>query len=314
MTMHKIYILDQFHPAGVEWIKQRADVVCWDDPRIHDWHQHAQGVMVRTGKISGEDFRRAKVLKVVSKQGVGVNNMDLAAAKACGITVCNTPGINREAVADMALGMALSLSRRITEFDRMIRSGKAFNRNDFMGLEMWGKTIGIVGMGNTGTEVAKKYRQAFDAKILAFDPYVSDTHWADIPHERIRDLTDLWPRVDVLSIHVPYTPQTHHLVNAAVLAQLKPRAILVNAARGDIVDEDALYACMRTGHLYGAGLDVWSDVEPPLATHPLLTLPNVIATPHAAGSTEETQIKSSLRVAEQLLHVMNGGEPFHRVV
>jgi D-3-phosphoglycerate dehydrogenase len=104
------------------------------------------------------------------------------------------------------------------------------------------------------------------------------------------------------------------LVNAAVLAQLKTRAILVNAARGDIVDEDALYACMRAGHLYGAGLDVWSDVEPPLATHPLLTLPNVIATPHAAGSTEETQIKSSLRVAEQLLHVMNGGEPFHRVV
>ena len=312
--MHKIYILDQFHPAGVEWIEQRADVVRWDDPRIADWHQHAQGVMVRTGQISGEDFRRAKALKVVSKQGVGVNNMDLAAAKAGGITVCNTPGINREAVADMALGMALSLSRRITEFDRMIRSGQAFNRNDFMGLEMWGKTIGIIGMGNTGTEVAKKYRHAFDAKILAFDPFVDDTHWGDIPHERIRDLADLWPRVDVLSIHVPYTPQTHHLVNAAVLAQLKPRAILINVARGDIVDEDALYACMRDGHLYGAGLDVWSDVEPPLASHPLLGLPNVIATPHAAGSTEETQIKSSLRVAEQLLHVMNGGEPFHRVV
>jgi D-3-phosphoglycerate dehydrogenase len=95
---------------------------------------------------------------------------------------------------------------------------------------------------------------------------------------------------------------------------MKPRAILVNVARGDIVDEEALYACMRDGHLHGAGLDVWSDVEPPLATHPLLQLPNVIATPHAAGSTEETQIKSSLRVAEQLLHVMNGGEPFHRVV
>jgi D-3-phosphoglycerate dehydrogenase len=118
----------------------------------------------------------------------------------------------------------------------------------------------------------------------------------------------------VLSIHVPYTPQTHHLVDAAVLAQLKPRAILINVARGDIVDEDALYACMRAGHLHGAGLDVWSDAEPPLASHPLLSLPNVIATPHAAGSTEETQIKSSLRVAEQLLHVMNGGEPFHRVV
>lgn len=312
--MHKIYILDQFHPAGVEWIEQRAEVVRWDHPRIADWHAHAQGVMVRTGKISGEDFRRAQQLKVVSKQGVGVNNMDLVAAQACGITVCNTPGINREAVADMTLGLALSLSRRITEFDRMIRSGQTFNRNDFMGLEMWGKTVGIIGMGNTGTEVAKKYRQAFNAQILAHDPHVPANHWGDIAHERVHDLADLWPRVDVLSIHVPYTPQTHHLVNATVLDQLKPRAILVNVARGDIVDEDALYACMRAGHLHGAGLDVWSDVEPPLASHPLLSLPNVIATPHAAGSTEETQIKSSLRVAEQLLHVMNGGEPFHRVV
>jgi D-3-phosphoglycerate dehydrogenase / 2-oxoglutarate reductase len=312
----KVYVLDEFHPAGVDWLAGQAgvEVLRWGDTRRPGWHADADAVMVRSNPLTAEDFAKAKKLKVVSKQGVGVNTMDLVAAKKHGITICNTPGVNSEAVAEMALGMILDVGRRITEMDRMIRAGTLRNRADVLGQELWEKTVGIIGMGNIGTRVARKLHGAFNNRILAYDPYKPADHWADIPHQRLASLDDMWAQVDVLTVHVPLTDETRGMVGANGMARMKPTAVVVNVSRGGIVEEKALCAALKEGRLAGAGLDVWDGVEPPATNDPLLSLPNVVATPHAAGGTRDTQYLSSMAVAKQLLHVMQGNEPFHRVV
>lgn len=310
----KVYVLDEMHPAGLAWLSQRAEVIRWDDPACPHWHADADGVMVRAIPVTGDDFRQARRLRVLSKQGVGVNRLDLEAARVCGVTVCNTPGINRVAVAEMAMALVMDLARRVTQQDRLIRQGQHFNRNHYLGMELTGKTVGVVGMGHTGTEFARKMQAAFDAQIVAYAPRGQSPGWAGIKHRRVAHLDELWQTSDVVSLHIPYNDDNHHLVNARALALMQPHSLLVNVSRGGLIDEAALLHALQGGQLAGAALDVWQGVEPPPPDHPLLQLPQVIATPHAAGSTTETQAASSLAVAQQLWHVLNGGEPFHRVV
>jgi len=308
----KIYVLDSFFPTGIEFAEQRAEVIRWDDPRVKNWHEDADGLMVRMTRIKADDLARAKKLRVIAKQGVGVDTIDLVAAKARGITVCRTPGVNREAVAELALALALNVTRRVAEFDRIIRSGAVVERSDFLGLESWQKTIGVVGMGNIGTLVARKWHRAFEARIVAYDPYVAADIWNDIPHQRAKSLAELLPQVDILSLHLPFTPESNNMIGAAALALMKPTAVVVNTSRGGIVDEAALYQAISSGKLFGAGLDVF-DIEPPTTDNRLMRLPTVVATPHAAGGTIETQARSSLLVAEQLFEVLAGREPLGRV-
>jgi D-3-phosphoglycerate dehydrogenase len=264
--------------------------------------------MVRVKQISGEDIARAKKLRVISKQGVGVDNIDLAAAKARGIAVCRTPGVNKEAVAEMALSLALSVVRRVTEFDRLIRSGVKVQRSDFLGHESWQKTVGIVGMGDIGTRVARKWRGAFEANIIGYDPYVPADRWSELPHQRAASLAQMLPQVDILSLHLPLTPESRNMIDAAMLALMKPTAVVVNTSRGGIVNEAALYQAISSGKLFGAGFDVF-ETEPPTADHPLTTLPTFVATPHAAAGTVETQARSSMLTASQLFEVLAGGRP-----
>jgi D-3-phosphoglycerate dehydrogenase len=304
----KIYVLDSFYPAGVEYAAQRAEVIRWDDPRAENWHEDADGLMVRVKQISADDIARAKKLRVISKQGVGLDNIDLAAAKARGIAVCRTPGVNKEAVAEMALTLALSVVRRVAEFDRRIRSGAKVQRSDFLGHESWQKTIGIVGMGDIGTRVARKWRGAFDANIIGYDPYVPADRWSELPHQRAASLAQMLPQVDILSLHLPLTPESRNMIDAAMLALMKPTAVVVNTSRGGIVNEAALYQAILSGKLFGAGFDVF-EIEPPTADHPLTTLPTFIATPHAAAGTVETQARSSMLTASQLFEALAGGQP-----
>ena len=310
----KIYALDEMHPAGLEWLSQFNEVIRCDDPRRQHWYEDAEGVMVRSVPVPGEEIRQAKHLRVLSKQGVGFNLIDLQACKEGGVIVCNTPGVNRIAVAEMAMALTLALARRVPEFDRMIRQGRVFNRNNFPGMELTGKTVGVIGMGNTGTEYARMMQGAFRMRVLAYGPSAPADAWPDIAHERVASLDQLWPQADVISLHIPYRPQNHHLINAAAMAAMKPGALLINISRGGLIDEEALHASLVAGHLGGAGLDVWQGKEPPDASHPLLALPQVVATPHAAAGTEEALMAGSLAVAQQLWHVLQGGEPWSRVV
>jgi D-3-phosphoglycerate dehydrogenase len=308
----KVYVLDSFYPTGIEFAAERAELVLWDDPRVKNWHEDADGVMVRMTPIRAGDLARAKKLRVISKQGVGIETIDLVAARARGVTVCRTPGVNKEAVAELALALALSVTRRVAQFDRDIRSGGVVERSDFLGMESWQKTVGIVGMGNIGTLVARKWHAAFDARIVAYDPYVPADIWPDIPHRRANSLAELLPLADILTLHLPLTDESQGMIGAAALALMKPSAVVMNTSRGGIVDELALYDAIVAGRLFGAGLDVF-EREPPTAAHPLMRLPTVVATPHAGGGTYETQARSSLLVAQQLFDALAGREPLGRV-
>jgi len=308
----KIYVLDAFHPAGVDYAAGHAEVIRWDDPRAANWHEDADGLMVRVRPISAEDMARAKKLRVISKQGVGLDNIDLGAAKARGIAVCRTPGVNREAVAEMALTLGLSVVRRVAEFDRRIRAGDRVQRADYLGYESWQKTVGIIGMGNVGTLVARKWRGAFDADIIGYDPYVPADRWSDLPHRRAASLEEMLPQVDILSLHLPLTMESRDMINAARLALMKPTAIVVNTSRGSIVNEAALYQAISSEKLFGAGFDVFEN-EPPTVNHPLLSLPTFVATPHAAAGTIETQVRSSMLTATQLIEALAGGQPLGQV-
>jgi len=308
----KIYVLDAFHLSGVELAEKQAEVIRWDDPRAKNWHEDADGLMVRGKKVAAEDMARAKKLRVISKQGVGLDNIDLEAAKAHGIAVCRTPGVNSEAVAEMALSLGLSVVRRVTEFDRMTRAAGKVQRANYLGYESWQKTVGIVGMGNIGTLVARKWRGAFDANIIGYDPYVPANRWSELPHKRAASLEEMLPQVDILSLHLPLTPESRNLIDAARLALMKPSAIVVNTSRGGIVNEAALYQAISSGKLFGAGFDVF-EVEPPTSDHPLMSLPTFVGTPHAAAGTIETQARSSMLAASQLLEALAGGQPLGQV-
>lgn len=309
----RIYILDEFHPAGVELVARHADVVRWDDPQVGNWLEKADGVMVRTTPIRAEDLARTKRLKVVCKQGVGIDNIDVEAARAHGVAVCRTPGVNSEAVAELALALALAVGRRVAEFDRRIRAGETVRRADYLGLEAAGKTVGVVGMGNIGKVVARKWYRAFDAHIIGYDPFLPGDSWPEIPHERAGSLREVLPRADILTLHLPLTAQTRHMIGGTEFGLMKRNAILVNVSRGGIVDESALLEALKARRLFGAGLDVF-EAEPPTSNHPLMAMPTVVATPHAGGGTRETQERSSLLVAQQVLDVLAGKEPLARVV
>jgi D-3-phosphoglycerate dehydrogenase len=303
----KIYILDAFHPAGPEYAAKHFEVVRWDDPKVKSWHEEADGLMVRMTPIRAADLARAKKVKVICKQGVGFDTIDIQAAAKHGIPVLRTPGVNSEAVAEMAMALALSATRRVTEFDKMLRAGAKIERPKILGVEMWQKTVGVIGMGAIGTRVARKWKGAFEADVIYYDPYVKDA-----PHKKASTLEELLKASDLVSIHVPLTDETRKMIGAPQLASMKKTAVLVNTSRGGIIDEAALYDALKSGRIFAAGLDVW-EVEPPPKDAPLLSLPNVVGTPHAAGGTFETQERSSLRVATQVVEVLQGKPPQNRV-
>lgn len=305
----KIYILDAFHPAGVDYAAKHFDTVRWDDPKVKSWHEEADGVMVRMTPIRAADLARAKKVKVICKQGVGFDTIDIEAAAARGIPVLRTPGVNSEAVAEMAMALALSATRRVTEFDKMLRAGAKIERPKILGIEMWRKTVGVIGLGNIGSRVARKWQSAFEAEIVFYDPYVDAK---DLPYQKISHLNDLLGKADLVSIHVPLTDETRKMIGAPQFALMKKTAVLVNTSRGGLVDEAALYEALKAGRIFAAGLDVW-EVEPPPKDAPLLSLPNVVATPHASGGTFETQERSSLQVAMQVVEVLQGKPPQNRV-
>jgi D-3-phosphoglycerate dehydrogenase len=299
----KIYILDPIHQAGVDYAARHFETVRWDDPRAKHWHEDADALMVRMTPVRAADIARAKKVRIISKQGVGYDTVDVVAAKKHGIVVCRTPGVNSDAVAELALALGLTVARRITELDRRIRAGEKIARPDVLAVETLGKTVGVIGVGNIGSRVARKWAAAFDARVIGFDPYISSA-----PCELKPSLNEVLNTADLVTLHVPLNDETRHLISTREIAQMKKNAILVNTCRGGVVDEDALYQAMKAGHLFGAGLDVW-DVEPPPKDHPLLSLRNVVATPHVAGNTFETQERSALWVAQQAVDFLQGKPP-----
>lgn len=258
-------------------------------------------------RISRRFLAQCPQILVVSASGAGFDAIDVAACTEAGVIAVNQTGGNREAVGEHTLGMMLSLTKRIGETDKALRSGAVVDRIAYMGDDLYGKTVGIVGFGNTGTRVAELCSGLFAMTVLAYDPYVGANAISARGARKV-DLDELLCSSDFVSLHCPLTAETTCMIGAREYALMKEGAFFVTAARGGIHDEIALYEALKSGHLAGAGVDVWEQ-EPPPADHPLLSLSNVIASPHTAGVTHAARRRLALMAAEQLIDILRGGQP-----
>lgn len=252
-------------------------------------------------------LKRAPNLLIVSSNGAGFDPVDVDACTAAGVLVVNQSGGNANSVAEHALGMLLTLSKRILESDRALRREANVNRNALIGNEVQGKTIGIVGIGNVGRRIAELCKGLLHMKVIAYDPFLSAEVIAARGAEKV-ELDDLMRRSDFVSISCPLTKDNRRMIGAKQFALMQPHAFFITTARGFIHDEAALYDALRDKRIAGAGLDVW-DKEPPPPEHPLLQFDNVLASPHTAGVTKEARINMGKIAAEQILDALDGKRP-----
>lgn len=251
-------------------------------------------------------LQRCPDLLCVSAGGAGIDTVDLDACTRAGVAVVNQSGANAQSVAELAFGLMLSVARKIPQSDRLLHTERGFSRESLMGIELSGSTLGVFGIGNTGSRSAA-IAKGFGMRVLAFDPLLS----ADVIRQRGAepvDMATLLGQSDVISVHCPLDKTTANVFSARAFANMKPGAIFVSTARGGIHDEAALYEAIKSGHLGGAGLDVW-ELEPPPLEHPLLTLPNVVATFHTAGVTHQARRQVAAWAADQVIQVLKGERP-----
>jgi D-3-phosphoglycerate dehydrogenase len=265
------------------------------------------GVILGMDDVTARVIEAARQLKVLSRYGVGMDKVDVHAATDAGVVVTNTPGTNHIAVAELALGLMLSLLRRIPQHDSSTKEGSWARER---GAELAGKTVGIVGLGAVGREVAKRLR-GFDVRLLVYDPYVSSDVVEAQGAQRV-DLETLLREGDVVTLHAPVTEETRGMLGQQEFGLMKPSACLVNTARAELTDEDALYEVLKSGGIGGAGLDAFSQ-EPPPPQCPLLQLPNVVATPHIGATTCESILRMGTLAVENALQVLRGERPDHVV-
>lgn len=257
--------------------------------------------------VTGKVINSAPRLRVIVKHGIGVDNIDLDAAKEKGVIVANSPGTNREAVADLVFGLMLSLARKIPQSDRQVREGKW---PKVFGQSVWDKTLGIIGLGVIGKSVAQRAK-GFNMKVLAFDKYW-DEEFASANGIIRSEVDEILKESDYVTLHVPLMEETRNLIGEKQLSIMKPTAYLINAARGGVVDEDALYKALKEGRIAGAGIDVFST-EPPTQS-PLLGLQNVILTPHMGGFTDGALSMTSEFVSQVVVDALKGREIRSRIV
>jgi D-3-phosphoglycerate dehydrogenase len=257
--------------------------------------------------VHAELLKRAPNLLIVSSNGAGFDPVDVEACSAAGVLVVNQSGGNAHSVAEHALGMLLTLSKRIIEADRALRRDPNVNRNALIGTEAQGKTIGIVGLGNVGRRIAELCRGLLGMTVLAYDPYLTADEMAARGGEKV-ELDGLLRASDYVSINCPLDKKTRGMIGAREFALMQPHAYFITTARGFIHDEAALLEALRSKSIAGAGLDVWSK-EPPPAEHPLLQFDNVLASPHTAGVTKEARANMGRIAAEQMLGTLDGKRP-----
>ena len=242
-------------------------------------------------------------LKVVGRAGIGVDNIDLAAAKSAGVTVVNSPLATTVTVAELALGMMLAMAREIPRADASIKGGK-WLKKEFEGTELFGKTLGVIGFGRIGSTMAKR-AAAFDMEVLAYDR-LKDANETRLNGGNPVELDELLAKADFISLHLPLTPDTKNMLNAETFAKMKDGVYLVNASRGGIVDEDALLEALNSGKVAGAALDVFA-AEPP-GVSPLISHPKVVCTPHVGAQTVEAQARAGYDIATEIVAALKGEE------
>jgi len=263
-----------------------------------------EGLIVRSAtKVTRAVIEAGRRLEVVGRAGAGVDSIDVDAATERGVIVMNTPGGNTTAVAEHTLGLLLALARRLPAADATLKAGR-WEKNRLQGVELFGKTLGILGLGRIGSEVARR-ALGFRMQVIAYDPYLTGEAAERLGVAAV-ELDELFARADFITVHTPLTGDTRHLIGEAELARLKPGVRIINCARGGIVDELALARAIESGHVAGAAIDVFEQ-EPPPADHPLLRLEQVVVTPHLAAATDEAQAAVALAIADQIADALLRG-------
>ncbi|MEE9174304.1 MAG: hydroxyacid dehydrogenase [Thermoplasmata archaeon] len=303
----KVLVTDPLHEEALQALRRGCDVTVREVPseELPDVIEGFDALIVRSRtKVTRDVLTRDAGLRVVGRAGAGVDNIDVEAATERGISVVNAPGGNSQSVAELAVGLMISLARRIPEADRTTKAGR-WEKTRLRGGELAGKVLGLVGSGRIGSLVAQ-ICQDLGMETVAYDPYV-DPVAAQERGISLASLEQVLERADFVSVHAALTEETHHLLSGPQLALMKPTAYLVNVARGPIVDEEALVAALKAEKIAGAALDVF-EREPPSGS-PLLTMENVVLTPHIGAFTDEAQRRTGLLVVEQVMKVLEGDVP-----
>lgn len=290
-----LYILSDFHPGAVKHAQSLFDCVLHTDPQALRWREAATAILVKDYPIRVQDLKAASQLRAIGKQGVGVDQIDVAACAERGVKVFNTPGVNASAVAEMVVALTLNVARDISGlWYRQMALGESIRKETCNGLLLTGKTIGIIGMGNIGRQVARMFNGAFQTRTIAYDPFVPKDAWPDIDHKRVYDLDLLLSQADVVSIHVPLSPETAGMIGYDQLQKMKRTAILVNAARGGIVLEADLSRALDEKLIWGCGFDCHAQEPPRREMYmDLWSHEHYVGTPHVAAATDETQVATT---------------------
>ena len=310
--MKKVLINKPIHNKAIERLSQEVEVLApFDQPaeRVIEMLPDVHALILCAGlKVNDEVLGVMKSVEVIGRHGAGMDILDLEAASRRNIPVVFTPEGPTESTAEHAFTLMMGAARSLTFLDRETRSGNFHIRDRFVGRELYGANVGLVGFGHIGQRFAAMCRDALSMEVYAFDPFVERARVESWGAVYMEDLVQMALEIDVLSLHCPHTPETHHLVDHTVLEALGPDGYLINASRGPVVDEAALVAALQDNRLGGAGLDVF-DPEPPADDNPLFQLDNVVLTPHLASFTEEGRHRMGMMVAEDVLRVLRGEKP-----
>jgi D-3-phosphoglycerate dehydrogenase / 2-oxoglutarate reductase len=303
----KVLVKEKIADSGVDLLKQNFEVdlgLEMSDEELAEAIGSYDAILIRSAtKLTAELIERAGNLKVIGRAGTGVDNVDIPAATRRGIVVANAPESNSVAAAEHTLALSLSLFRNVPQAHGALVDGR-WDRAKYKGAELYGKTIGIVGFGRIGQLVAKR-AQAFDMEVIAFDKFVSAERFKELGVHGVAQLGELFERADVVTVHVPKTPETIGLIGAEAIASMKDGVRIVNCARGELVDLDALLAGLESGKVGGAALDVFP--AEPFTEHPIFARSDVVVTPHLGASTAEAQDRAGLVTAEQVTAALTGG-------
>lgn len=303
----KVLVMDGVSEQGLAPLRQHTDIEViigekmTEDQLVEIIGEYDAMIVRSATKVTAKVIDAAKKLKVIGRAGVGVDNIDRNAATNKGIVVVNAPDGNTIAAAELTMAMMLALARKVPAACGKLKNG-VWDKKAFLGVELRGKTLGVIGLGRIGTAVAKR-AQAMEMHIVAYDPYISEDHAKKMAVE-IVTLQELFKRADFITIHMPKTKETYHMINKEAIELMKDGVRIINCARGGIVDEEALYEYMVSGKVAGAALDVFESE--PCTDSPLIKLDNFIATPHLGASTEEAQINVAVDVAEEIVAALRG--------
>ena len=288
MTLPRVFIPDPIHADGIARLGAHFTVDApdsKDDATRRQCFASADAVIVRNLGIDAALMDNSPRLKVIAKHGAGVDNIDIPAATARGIVVASVPGGNADAVAEATVAMMLAALRRVPEVHGLVTGGRYAARWELQFEQLLDRTLGLVGIGNIGARVARICAEGFRMRVLAYDPALPEAAVRERGAEKVEDLTKLLAASDAVSLHLPLTAETRHIIGRRELKAMKPTAVLVNAARGPLIDEAALAEALHDRQIAGAALDVF-EVEPPSPDNPILNAPNVVLSPHTAGNTE----------------------------